>query len=261
MHEKLKKSPLTYVLAQIKFNDIVGVGDKIGELQETIRDDFSELKTQSINVIDLARGERKITNIWHFLDKTFTCGIMVSTDSIVIHTSKYISFEDMIEKAEKIFTKFNEILKIQLYTRIGLRYVNLIRGSIHRYLRDGLLGYQLPENNVFEKTYIARSETMQKTKYGNIKVNSMHISNASIMDSENIYISPDLSQGAMFLSFEHHKGKIPKQAYVMLDIDHFASSNGDFVAKDIVNKIEELHEGVFIAFRNAITPETWEKWK
>jgi uncharacterized protein (TIGR04255 family) len=263
MHEKLRKSPLTYVLAQIKFNEFLKMDEQIPAIQEAIRDQFSEYKCQEIQSINIANGTYKCdaTKIWHFVDNTFTSAIMVTNNSITFHTSCYISFEDMQNKLKNALIKFNEIIKNKLYIRIGLRYVNLIHNNIYRALNTELLGYPLKDSNIFENTYLAKTETIQKTKSGTIKVNAMHISSKDIINTDNLYISPDLSQGARFLSFAHHKNKTPKKEYVMLDVDHFNEVSGDFTAQQIIKQLNELHEGSFAAFRNAIKKETWDKWK
>lgn len=262
MHEKIKKSPLTYVLAQIKFSPILSMEEThIPDLQKVIRTDFSEYKEQTIESFNLNNKTYNKTKSWHFSDKNFTSAIVVTTDSITIHTSKYISFEDMANKLKKVLNKFNEIVKNELYLRIGLRYINFIHTNIEEALEPELLGYPLRNNDIFEDTYLARTETIQKTKNGTIKINAMHISSKDIIGDKNIYIPPELAPTADPLSFEHHKNKDPKKEYVTLDIDHFIEARGDFTAERIIENLNNLHEGSFVAFRNAIKKETWNKWK
>jgi uncharacterized protein (TIGR04255 family) len=69
MHKKLTKSPLTYVLAQIKFREILGMKEYIPVLQEAIRSEFSEYNEQKITAIDLVNSKTKTANTWHFLDE------------------------------------------------------------------------------------------------------------------------------------------------------------------------------------------------
>lgn len=261
MHETLRKSPLTYVLAEIKFSEILSMSDHIVELQKTIRDAYSEFRQQTIKTIDMDKSESKTVDIWHFLDKTFTSGVMLSTNSVVIHTSNYVSFDDLLQRTKNILAAFNPILKNKLYLRIGLRYVNLINSSIHKCLEPGLLGNPLKNKEVFEEVYLAKSETIQKTKCGTIKVMSMHCSDKNIVGQGALYVPPNLCQGAGFISFEHHKNKAPKKEYVMLDIDHFTDVRGDFLTNRIAEQLEALHEGAFIAFSSVVKKEALIRWQ
>jgi uncharacterized protein (TIGR04255 family) len=63
------------------------------------------------------------------------------------------------------------------------------------------------------------------------------------------------------LSFKHHEGKTPKKEYVMLDIDHSTDTKGDFKVSQIIDQLNQLHKGIFFAFKKAIQKETWEQWK
>ncbi|MGD9152912.1 MAG: hypothetical protein PVG30_04545 [Gammaproteobacteria bacterium] len=52
MNEKLTKSPLTYVVAQIKFSTRLKMEKYMPELQEIIKKDFSEYKEQTTKSIE-----------------------------------------------------------------------------------------------------------------------------------------------------------------------------------------------------------------
>ncbi len=254
MHKKLKKSPLTYVIAQVRFSEMLDIEDYIKEIQKAVRDEFSEFKVQNITAIDFIKEKVDRANIWQFIDKTFTSGIILTTNSIAIHTSKYLSFEDMIGKTRDVLVKVNKILHNNLYSRLGLRYINLIHESVKTTVKPGLLGHP-----IFKGVYLTTAETRQNTKNGTINVKSIRASDTNINNL--LYIPPDLRQCADFLSFEHHKDKKLKREYLILDIDHFTNVPGEFTDKNILWQFKKLHEAIFVAFRSSIKDCAWKKWE
>src|ERR1700677_1858743 len=126
MHTKLEKSPLSYVLAQIRFPSIESMEKYIPLIQEEIRGQLPYIEESSLNNITVTpQGmENKIEKSWNFIDKEKTNAILINKNSISFQTSDYQSSEELFENFKSALIKINNIIKISLVARIGLRYIN-----------------------------------------------------------------------------------------------------------------------------------------
>ena len=143
MNKKLTKSPLTYVLVKVSISPILDIEKYLGALQESIRIEFPEVKSSEVKDVELSGNSLSINTIkqWHFIDKNHTMAVLVDKNSIVIRISQYNSVANIKSKLENILTKFNDILKIQLYHCVAIRYINAIPDNIDIYLPPELLGF------------------------------------------------------------------------------------------------------------------------
>lgn len=268
MDRKLSKPPLTYVLAQIKISQILDIEKFIPQLQEAIRKDFPRFDKFEIQSFEIKKNidkekfdvRQNTQTQWHFTDKTSTVGILVDNNSIMIHTSKYNSYNDLNETLQSILEKFHNILSISLYTRLGLRYINLIQSNVTEYIRANFNDLIINNNS-----YITKIDTAQNTDNGILKVQATFSSDDNMLKTNNpltnIYLPFDLQQSANYLSFEHHKKNSSTIEYLMLDIDHFSEKEGDFDLSSILMQLEKLHEGIETAFYNAVTETALIDWK
>ena len=271
MSMQLKNSPLTYVLVQVKISQILEVENYIPKLQEMIRKDFPLFKKINIQKIEIKQNVEKpeisTFNQWHFTDKNSTTGILIDAASIIFHTTMHSSFETLIDKFKKILSDFNKQLGITLYTRLGVRYVNCINSPIEKIIKKELQGFSIDNKNFFKGTYLTKTETTQITMDGAIKIQAIHvndknfIANLKNIEDSDVFISPDLKQVASYLSFDHHENKKPSKDYLILDIDNFSEQKNDFKVDDILKNLEKLHEGIDIAFKNAVTDVALKEWK
>jgi len=261
MHEKLSKSPITYVLAQVRFTNIESMEKYIPDLQEIIRQQFPIFKKITIPVIDLR--DRKFSDIiqWHFMDENSVTGILLDGTSISFHTSKYDDFLKLQKQFEHVLTKFNKILKISLCVRLGLRYINLIKSNLDTYVQPELLGFHLKDITHFEKNkFLARTELIQESKIGVIKIKSTHIgSNEVTTAGENLFVPSDMVNIADHLSFGHHEK--PTKDFSIIDIDHFYEKNEKFDVKEIINDLTRIQDAIYVAFTAAVMPIALTDWK
>jgi uncharacterized protein (TIGR04255 family) len=263
MHEKLSKSPITYVLAQVRFTNIESMEKYIPELQEIIRQQFPIFKKITIQAIDLR--DRKFSDIiqWHFMDENSVTGILLDGTSISIHTSKYDNFLKLQKQFDNVLTEFNKILNISLCVRLGLRYINLIESNLDKYIQPELLGFHLKDTTHFEKNkFLARTELIQKSKIGIVKIKSTHMGDNEVTDErENIFVPSDMINIADLLSFKHHKK--PSKDFSIIDIDHFYEKNEKFEVfdvKEIINDLTRIQDASYNAFTAAVTPRALKDW-
>jgi len=265
---QFKNSPLTYVLAQIKISPVLQIENYVPEVQEAIRKEFPILKKISVQTIEIKQNSEntsvRIVNQWHFANKQSTTGILIDSESIMIHISEYKSFRNLIDQFCAVLEKLSPILEIDLYLRTGLRYINFVKSFVSEFIIPELRGFYLENQNGFKKNYIAKTELLQETEQGLIKVQTSHISSKNTANKEvlnNIFVPLDLQQGASLLSFDLHKDKNPEKDYFLLDIDHFSMKNSDFSIKNIKSNLNELHTGINRVFQTSFTEQAFCEWR
>ena len=194
----------------------------------------------------IQQDSRQMTTItqWHFKDKTSITGVLLDSDTITIHTTKYNDFDTLINKFEGALIKFNSILNISLFERLGLRYINVIDSNFDKYVSQRLLGFSVENEKKFKKSrFLSRTETTQESTTGIIKIQSTNVGSTDLIGkSANYLVPPGLIQIADSLLFEHHKQ--PKNQYLLLDIDYFSNDQKEFDTKNITNEFAKLHEGI-----------------
>jgi len=262
MLERLSYSPLTYVLMQVKISDIPHLREEyIPKIHNSIRKEFPFKEEKKFNTIQIGQQgsqtnfELKPLEQWHFIDKPRTTGIVIDSNSIMLHTTAYETFGQLMSLAKEILKKLNKVMEISLYTRIGLRYINLIQSSIETHVNQKFLGFYIPE---LGKNYKIKTETSQeageKTVLRTCTVRE-YSSNVSAIP----YVPMELTS-ANSLSFEHQN--LPKSGeYLILDFDCFSNNTSDFKTVDIEKCLIQLHKNIQIAFQSSVTKEALSAWR
>lgn len=263
MTKKLTKSPLTYVLGQVKISPIVGIQRHIPDIQEKLRKDlpkFNEIETLGVNVQSNQKDVRVNTQ-WHFYDKKSTTGVLIEKDMIIFHTTNYHTFDQFSDFLERTLKNIHEVINIGLCTRFGLRYINFVDEDIEKCVQKPLLGFPLDFEDIKESDQgFHRTESVNKTKCGGIlKLQSTytHVTQVNKKDFL-LFVPPDLSPVAGLLTYNRSE---PKGKLFLLDIDHFMLKKDiDFDMEEIIKNFSLLHDGISNAFLSAITNEAKTLW-
>ena len=263
MHKRLSKSPISYVLAQIRFTSIESIKKYIPEIQDKIRHDFPIFQKITIHALEMREDGQPSPSIihqWHFMDKDSVTGILLDGKSITIHTSKYDQFDGLISKLKKALGDMNEILNISLFVRLGVRYINIVENNLDEYIKKGLLGFHLEGKSFDKNKYLVNSELTQKSSRGLIRVKSTLFGSKEIISGQpNVLIPPELFNVANYLSFVHHNQ--PKDKFLMLDIDHSDETKGDFEIEKVISGLKDLQDAAYQAFHEAVTEKALKIWQ
>ena len=101
MHKLLSKSPITYVLAQVRFTNIESIEKYVPDIQDKIRNYFPKFNNINIHTIELKENQAPTPSSisqWHFMDKDSVMGVLLDGNSITIHTSKYDHFDKIVKR-------------------------------------------------------------------------------------------------------------------------------------------------------------------
>jgi uncharacterized protein (TIGR04255 family) len=125
-------SPLDEVVCQIRFNDILTIGEgPPAKLQDRLRRDFpifgSEQGVQfGVSPMQSLSVLASPAPTWQFKSADEAWITSVTTNFIALKTTTYSDFPDFWSRLRSVLEAFENIYSPPFYTRVGLRYVNRI---------------------------------------------------------------------------------------------------------------------------------------
>jgi uncharacterized protein (TIGR04255 family) len=129
----LERSPLVRVIVQLRFPAILSLGrpDFIGSFQEVIRSSYPILRQEQTAgfVLGPQGMQRSDGVVWRFHDKADSWRVSLSSDFVALESIVYKDRRDLFERFEQILVALNDITKLTVYDRLGVRYVNRVRGD------------------------------------------------------------------------------------------------------------------------------------
>jgi uncharacterized protein (TIGR04255 family) len=188
----LKNSPLTRVLAQVRFATVLSIGqaEKAAEFQEKIRSDYPILEQEIAHEVAFGSNPSeapafKQSIIWRFIDHDRKWRVSLGTGFIALETKEYAGRKDFLDRLEKILTALQETFKPSETSRIGIRYINRIRAEgfekVAPMIKSEILGVSSTENimgknakHVFTDALFVAKEGDIQTKWGLLPANASH---------------------------------------------------------------------------------------
>ncbi|MCW1919973.1 TIGR04255 family protein [Rhodobacter sp. KR11] len=175
-------NPLFEVVAQLQFPTILSIGVDIpAKFQELVRRSFPLVEIKhAINVnVDVALGEAKSHSktFYEFLSEDKAFKIVLGDDFIALSTSQYRHWEDFSNQLKLAIDALGAVYDVQFFTRIGLRYVDIIdRAHLNlkeipwaELLRPSLLGILSEEFGADDQIKIESMVTNFSLDGGNVK--------------------------------------------------------------------------------------------
>lgn len=133
-----QRNPLVEVVSQLQFPQILRiVNQEPVDFQDAIRADYPILEiTRGVLVVDVVGGEspntQKLDTVYHFKSEDLQWQASLSRSFVALTTKDYKRYEDFKQRFEKIVQAFEAVYKPSFYSRIGLRYQDLIiRSSLN----------------------------------------------------------------------------------------------------------------------------------
>lgn len=249
----LSRAPLVYVVGQVRFSAVMAIEKYVPDVQEQLRHKgFPRFERGQIQEIVFQKdGAPKFGALdrFEFQDKERTLGIVLQSNSVAVHTSKYSNYEAFEEGLKTALMAVHRAVKINLSERIGLRYVNLVRlrpgEKWSDYINRGLLGVE--PQTVGVKSWTSRSEFLGQTEVGKLLVRCIQSEQP---------LPPDLLNITLQSSLGPEKG----ETVTTLDFDHFLEQSSDFTVSAAMSTFEQLHESLDKVFAAAVTSGALVKW-
>ncbi|MEX0267819.1 TIGR04255 family protein [Leptolyngbyaceae cyanobacterium UHCC 1019] len=132
-----QRNPLVEVVGQLQFPQILKIVNQDPvEFQDAIRVDYPILEVATDVLWVEGDGEqlpdtRKLNTVYHFRSEDLRWQVSLSGHFIALTTKDYKRYEVFKHRFQKIVAAFEAIYKPSFYSRIGLRYQDLvIRSSL-----------------------------------------------------------------------------------------------------------------------------------
>lgn len=135
---KYAQNPLQQVICQLRFPPILRIISVLPvDFQERLKDDYPyfqekpEISAQVIGVTDqleLASRAKPVPG-FDFVSEDGHWTVSLTRDFLALSTDDYRDWQDFKTRLDKVKASFEEVYPFQFYSRIGLRYLNVIRPS------------------------------------------------------------------------------------------------------------------------------------
>jgi uncharacterized protein (TIGR04255 family) len=240
----LARAPLVRVIAQLRFPAIVSLGrpDFIGPFQEAIRPRYPILRqeqTAGFVVGPLGMMQRSDGVVWRFHDKVDAWRVSLSQDFVALESIVYKDRQDFFERFKQILVAMDAVAKLPVYDRLGVRYVNRVRGAEFTKLAS-----------------LVRPEVLG--------IASSPISGLGHSLCESLFQNQDVS-------FNTRWGRLPANATTdptvldpieepswVLDLDVFRGAQRDFDVAEVLDDGRTFARTIHHFFRWCVTPEFLE---
>jgi uncharacterized protein (TIGR04255 family) len=250
----LSRTPLIYVVAQVRFSAIMAMEKYVPEIQEKLRQKYPWFQRSKIQEFAFqAQGAPNISfsDRYEFLQRDKRTGVVLMSNSVALHTNKYTSYEAFEQEFTSALGAIHESVGIGLVDRIGLRYVDLVRLGPNEawsdYIKPGLLGLDAASVGVSQWT--SQSVWVGKTEVGAL---------AFRYTQSESPVPPDLTPISL-----QYEGELlrPKEVGAILDFDHYSEATREFELEPVIGAVGDLHDNIDRAFRSAVTPAALRKWE
>jgi uncharacterized protein (TIGR04255 family) len=125
----LDKSPLTEVICQVRFQEILGLSQaEVRPIQKAFADEYPLVEREEGQELSLSpfglqpTGRTKTTFRFRDVEKAWT--VTLGPEMMSLDTTAYLNFKDFASRWIRIIEKVVAELEIPTQDRLGLRYVN-----------------------------------------------------------------------------------------------------------------------------------------
>lgn len=254
---KLRRSPLIFVLAQVQFQPLLAMKDRMPTLQESLRKiGYLKLNQREVTVTRQDPQNNEVTkesiSQWEFVDRSNRNSVLVDKHFVNLQCTNYEVFESFMGKWKEVLEIFNRHVEPDLVTRLGLRYVDLILPSegktVDDYVAEGLRGFQVNKGED-RQAYFFESII-------NTGVNQLFIHRYAEA-KHGIGFPPDLLP--LNLTTPHPVRR--DSPFGLLDMDHMLTQEQDFDVSELLLGFWNLHAHHEMAFHASVKTEAINEWE
>lgn len=254
--EKLAKSPLVYVVAQVRIGAVLKMADYIPEIQERMRKAGYSLYRPSEVREEFEFGpggtETRVTRQWAFDRIDRTTGFSVQTGSVAFHTTAYDTHEAFFVDLQQGLQIVQDVVGISASERLGLRYVDAFQASADRalgdYLKEGLRGVSLGHIGALRPRSF--TNLVMETDVGGRLVVRIGLNPEGVLPPN--LVPPDLVSAKTFDT---------SKPVGILDYDHFVEKSEAFSIEGAMGWFNGLHGTLSEAFRETVSDFALEDWR
>jgi len=253
--EKLAKSPLVYVVAQVRIGAVLKMADYIPEIQERMRKaDYSLYRRSDVRELEFGPGgaESRVTERWAFDRIDRTTGFSVQTGSVALQTTAYDTHEAFFADLRRGLEIVQDVVGITASERLGLRYVDAFQASADRalgdYLKEGLRGVDL--KHIGAQRPRSFTNLILDTDVGGRLVVRIGLNPEGVLPPN--LVPQDLVSAKSFDA---------SRPLGILDYDHFVEKSEAFSVEGAMDGFNGLHGILSDVFRETVSDFALEDWR
>ena len=250
---KLDRSPLIFVLAEVKFAPILNLAQTISALQDGLRRSgfpgFSEGQVHQIQIGHDTAPTFRTSSRWVFSSKDETKNVTLTTDTISVHTTAYDDFETFLDDFKGVFAALQELAAPDYADRVGLRYVDAILDVDNNptdFFNEVMLSFTAEELGV--QSLLSSQQIVAKTERGHLLIRMNQIQDAPLLPLD--LNSPELASLAV----------VRPGIHAILDIDSSDENRSAFSFAEIEERLWAIHRPASSAFWKSVTPAAIAQW-
>jgi len=224
--------------------------DYFPKIQDRLRrKGYPQVRTAQETIFSAAGPTVLQQQRWHLHDTNRSQGIIVGENFVVFQTTAYSVFEEFVERLGLAVDAVASEVKGLFIERIGLRYVNLIRGEDwRRFVRPGLHGVQ-------STVLVGDSQRQLHQSVANTANGTMIL--RLFQNREGQVLPPDLVDDDLRTPVSPPQNVL----LTLLDLDHFSARNADYTKGYVDGAIWHLHDDLDRVFRDGVvTDEALKVW-
>ena len=246
----LSQPPLVWVIAQVRFPPILTIHkeESVADFQEALRAEYPYLHKEEVTDIKVGAGENPRVSeeiIWRLADhkESATWRVSLGVNFVAIETSKYISRKNFLSRLGTILASVEECFAPAEAQRIGLRYIDHLKGEavdkIGDLVRPGVLGILQPNKGPADTLREATVRLMTQTEF--VAKEGVIIGRWGNLPSNTTY-DPDVVKA------------VDEPSWV-LDLDMFTSEALPFKSESLRVTTETFAKRIYSVFRLMVTDE------
>lgn len=238
----LERAPLVRVIAQIRFPPIASLGraDFMAPFQEAIRARYPILTPERTAGFMFGPQGVMLQNsdgvVWRFHDKLNTWSVSLGPDFVALESTAYTDRDDFFGRFDEIVRALDQVAKLPVYLRLGVRYINRVRGpeleTLPVLVRPEVLGLAgsmvTGFNHSICESLFTQEDVALSTRWGRLP-------------------SGTTTDPAALLP-------IDEPSWV-LDLDMFRAAQRDFDAAEVLNECRRFAETIHGFFRWCVLPK------
>jgi uncharacterized protein (TIGR04255 family) len=253
--EKLSRSPLVYVVAQVRIGAVLKMADYVPEIQEHLRKaGYPLYRPSEVQELEFGPGGTvgRVTRQWAFDCTDRTTGFLVQEGSVAFHTTAYDTHETFFADLEQGLRVVHEAIGIGASERLGLRYVDAFQAdpghTLGDYLVPGLRGVDL--DAIGARRPKSFTNLITDTDLGGRMVVRVGLNSDGVLP-------PNLVPQDLVLARTFDR----ERPIAVLDYDHFVERPEPFAVDKAMVQFRDLHGIVSAAFTQTVSPLALEQWQ
>lgn len=259
MGKPLKKPPVYFTLAQVRFNTILKIRDFLPSVQEGMRKaGFPVFSTRPTFVFQLAppggpEGAQPAPQEQYFFTNIAkTHSFLLDVASLTLQSTQYGTFEDFSQRFLEGLTLANDAIALDYTERVGLRYLDHVAprkgDTLEQYLAPEVQGLAQrlkgePVHSYLEALNAIGSSTQLRTRI--------------FITKGGLAFPPDLQPNGLEVEprFSDEDG-----LHATVDTDAFVQERKSFSLDEIREDFAAIHEAVSEAFYTIVTDYARGAW-